>query len=265
MYVIVVKKIPTHKIRTHDEKMCGPAWDTESQVKYKKCQSTMAILAATGIENYTVKTTLIKKGMKFFINKENNVDYVHTLDDTTLLKYDTFTNTYSSTLNINLNQGLNIIFWCNRALHPTTYSAESTRLGCSDLEHLHDGVNIQFTPGDDQVWDTYLLNEAKLGYSGKTDASPICDNGEQPFLCTDRITVSRKRNEPSGLLQQSWLTAITNFAQGKNRFTYYDTRRLLPIYQFPPLAQEVSFFHLIKLRSPIVESWIYKDLSWDLV
>ncbi len=67
---------------------------------------------------------------------------------------------------------------------------------------------MQFTPGENQVWDTYLLTEARNGYSGKSEASPIPSNGDYPFFCTDKITVDRYANTPSGLLQQSWLSAI---------------------------------------------------------
>jgi hypothetical protein len=88
------------------------------------------------------------------------------------------------------------------------HPSEEERLKYSNLTHLCGGLNVQFTPGENQVWDTYLLTEARNGYSGKSEASPIPSNGDYPFFCTDKITVDRYANTPSGLLQQSWLSAI---------------------------------------------------------
>jgi hypothetical protein len=100
-----------------------------------------------------------------------------------------------------------------------------------------------------------LLAEARNGYSGKSEASPISSNGDYPFFCTDRITVSRNANSPSGLLQQSWLAAIMQRVKGRREFVYYNMRSCLPLNRVPPFAQEVTYHHLVRLGHPTVGEW----------
>jgi hypothetical protein len=223
----------------------------------------MPILATTGTENYYVNVHMLDTEVRHIINEDNRLLIKEKIDSSRkILAYDSLTNTYKDTVSIPLNIGLNVIFWCNQRLNPTAHSSEETRLKYSNLTHLRGGINIQFTPGKNQTWDTYLLTEARNGYSGKTEASPIASNGDYPFFCTDRITISRYSNAPSGLLQQSWLAAIMQRVKGKREFLYYNMRASLPLNRVPPLAQEVSYHHLVKLNPPTIGDWTVEGSSF---
>jgi hypothetical protein len=256
MCEIIIKRIPTHAVRSYDIAVCDPSWNFSLPHRFNKCHSLMPILATTGIENYSVNIHLLETEVSHKITEDDRLVITERIDSSRkVLKYNPHSNTYTDTVSINLNVGLNVIFWCNQRLTPTAHPSEEERLKYSNITHLRGGLNVQFTPGQNQVWDTYLLAEARNGYSGKSEASPISSNGDYPFFCTDRITVSRYANSPSGLLQQSWLAAIMQRVKGRREFVYYNMRSSLPLNRVPPFAQEVTYHHLVRLGHPTVGEW----------
>jgi hypothetical protein len=250
MCEIVIKQYPKEYIDKYNVQICDPTWGDKSSPRWKKCHGVLAILANRGMEDYSVDLTLIRKS---YVYQDGNLA-IETETGKQPLWYNSWANSYTEVSKINLNVGLNVLFWCSQKLKPRVHCSEEDRLRYSTNEHLWGGTNLQITPGTGQVWDTYLLREGTKGFSGKSDATPISE-GEAPFFATDRITIARKANEPSQLLQQTWMKAIRERVRGKREFEYYQTRHTLPIHQVPMVAQTVSYFHLIKLENPKVGGW----------
>jgi hypothetical protein len=257
MYEIVVKKVPTSQVSTYSELICEPTEDMPSV--YNRCHSLIALLSTNGVNNYWVNVKIVHANITNSI-ATGQVEVLYDLDESKqALIYDSHKNTYTSNAKIQLNLGLNVIFWCNRKIKPRAHASEEERVRYSNFTYLNVGPNVQLTPGENQVWDTYLLSEARNGYSGKTEASPIGGGYCYPFFCTDRITIARNRHMPSELLQQSWLTAIKYRVHGRGEFQFYNLRGKLPISRVPCMAQNVTFHHLMKLRDPSYGDFTERD------
>ena len=257
MYEIVVKKVPTNQVSTYSELICEPTEGVPSG--YNKCHSLIALLSTNGINNYWGIVRIVQANITNSI-ATGHVEVSYDLNESKqALIYDSRTNTYTNNAKIQLNLGLNVIFWCNRKIKPRAHSSEEGRIRYSNFTHLNIGLNVQLTPGDNQVWDTYLLSEARNGYSGKTEASPIGRGYLYPFFCTDRITIARNKNMPSELLQQSWMTAKKHRVHGRREFQYYNLRGNLPIDRVPCMARNVTFHNLIKLQDPTYGDFTQRD------
>ena len=255
MCEIVIKQIPHKMVRSYDFHICDPTWEQGKNLYYNKCHSLLAILATTGMENYQLNFTILEPNITHDLSQEKLTVRYHIHDEQKPLLYRNNTNTYEGKTSIKLSLGLNVLFWCSSRLRPRVHRSEVERSQYSSFKDLRNGLNLQITPGINEVWDTYLLNEMRNGYSGKSEASPVISHGNYPFLCIDRVAVCRQENKPSGLLQQSWLKAIRTRVHGHSKFLYYNTRGHLPMSSFPTLAHEVTFLQLIHLDYPKVGIW----------
>jgi hypothetical protein len=69
MCEIIIKRIPTHAVRSYDIAVCDPSWNFSLPHRFNKCHSLMPILATTGIDNYSVNVHLLETEVSHKINR----------------------------------------------------------------------------------------------------------------------------------------------------------------------------------------------------
>jgi hypothetical protein len=262
MCEIVLRRVPTKTIKRYDVQICDPFFGKETPFAFKRCHGLMAIIANTGQENFTMKFDLLEKETTIYITEEMRMGIRYSVNmGSKLLQYNEKTNTYSETVHVKLNLGLNVIFWCTNKLNPRFYSCEDQRLGFKEMEDLDYDMNVQITPGLGQVWDTYLFREMKKGYSGKCHTTPVTCGAGLNFFTIDRVSLARYRDKPTSLLQQSWFEIMKERVEGE--LLYFNLTGSLPLNRIPEVAQEVTFWHLIRLGNPTTGTYQHDRAFYD--
>jgi len=242
-----LKKLSQREVDCYNMDNCGQPQNYTASV-WHQCHSNMLVLGNVGTDDYSMQVKILEMGLQrgYTIVEEAMVQ------EHKLLVYDNNSGTYQPKDMVQLSVGLNVFFWCHQHLRPHMFKSEQERVQGSDPRDLSEGLNIQLLPGDGEEWDTYLLSEHEMGYSGKSDITPV-NMGKSPPFGTDRVSIARKMGQPPQLLQMTWLKIIKQRTMcSRGRFSYSCIEPYLPYHQVPELTEGTTYWHMVPLQNPYV-------------
>jgi hypothetical protein len=249
---VVVQQLSPWEVKFFDVTECSWICDWRNQTIWEKCHSNMFILGNAGNENFSIDVRILGHQ----VVEKDGKRHVDTWEKDMLVgnKGD---KTFKSQGSIRLNVGLTVLFWCHKKIHPSFWKTKADRDNASLPHRLKEGLHMQMTPGEGEVWDTYLLTEHTRGYSGRTDASPIC-RSKIPLFTTDRISLARKEDRPAHLFQLAWKDDIRSRI-GCECPTYgYPCQANLPWWKIPGDEQLASYFYIAVLEDPSPKEMVGK-------